>query len=296
MGTRLPYRSGPRRPLVWAALLVLGLSACSPAGTTRHNELEAFSNWSPARVANAARVAIVKAEEEAAHNPLVRVFGSEVQRQADAARLYLARAPSALRTRAKAASLAKRSRVVLSTAPKRVQTWSRKMPVRTLAKASGRITSGPPSGRGGVARATSAAAPRAPSPSVGARSDKAAPKIVETSRANVRSGEKPARHISADRTVPATGSKVAATTGSNEATRASRAGPAIDLVVFDAASGIKTIHLADGTVAEEPFDPAALPSITAALGATPVKVINAESPVSDTSETGPKAQTSAPAR
>jgi len=37
-----------------------------------------------------------------------------------------------------------------------------------------------------------------------------------------------------------------------------------EVIVYDVAAGIKTVHRADGTVEEEAFDPATLPAIKAA--------------------------------
>jgi hypothetical protein len=51
-----------------------------------------------------------------------------------------------------------------------------------------------------------------------------------------------------------------------------QASAAVEEIVYDAASGIKTLLLSDGSVREEPFDPVTLPMIKAAQGRAKVRI------------------------
>ena len=106
---------------------------------------------------------------------------------------------------------------------------------------------------------------RVASPSVrSSSSSQNAPRASETSRpAQIAAGR------SSVRTGPSSTSAVGpgpaalqdpAETGAGT----QRASPAVEAIVYDVASGIKTVFLADGTVQEDLFDLATLPSIKAA--------------------------------
>jgi hypothetical protein len=76
--------------------------------------------------------------------------------------------------------------------------------------------------------------------------------------------------------------KQPSSTGSNRTPKAAlQASAAVEEIVYDAASGIKTLLLSDGSVREEPFDPVTLPMIKAAQGRAKVRIriVNEDVPV-----------------
>jgi hypothetical protein len=76
-------------------------------------------------------------------------------------------------------------------------------------------------------------------------------------------------------------------TGSHGAPKTGPARPSVEVIVYDVSSGIKTVLKADGTIEEEPFDPAMLPRIkaTKSRGKPRVSIVNEHAPLEGESGT-----------
>jgi len=75
---------------------------------------------------------------------------------------------------------------------------------------------------------------------------------------------------------PSVAPKLRGTAPVSPTSTGSTAPAGLKAIVFDVGSGIKTTHLADGTVQEDLFDPAELASLKAARGSgkTRISVVN----------------------
>jgi hypothetical protein len=148
------------------------------------------------------------------------------------------------------------------------------------AKARSHLAKGP-SAKGPSAKGPSAKGPSAKGPS----GTKSAPTALETSRIRGSPGRSD-RGRAPLKNPPSTGS----------APKAVPVKPAVEMIVYDVASGVKTLIMANGTVKEEPFDPATLPTIKAQKrwGKPRVSIVNEDAPLeTGTAIDGSKARPSA---
>jgi hypothetical protein len=173
-------------------------------------------------------IARAKAQSEAAVNPLARLFGSQAQTDAKAAEAQLQEVPARPRTSSDSSRNREAGPLVKST---------KKVAVSSATPTRRRIESTAP----GVA---------------GRRSTKKAP-------ATSTAPERPQVVRQTKKEPASTGSTTHnyARPSSRVRRPASPAAPAIEEIVFDFASGIKTVHMTDGTIQEDLFDPAMAASL-----------------------------------